>query len=275
MRREVYGFLIGTLHHDMMSIPAPGFGDSQKEANLLSTIMRLSKALRNELNSFWNLRGTLAICIHQGILSYPPGVTGSLLETVLNAPNLRLTFSMESLENMALGKGSCLNQRLKASLYGSRLLHDLLPLVQQLKNQRHCQIILLFDGIATERRLDKAWESSAFFCTFRMLSGYQQLTVHFRYRWINRLLGEMRPDWEQSSWDASATEGGHKDMETLAKQILEQPIRTGKHIDEDLDAELESCFGPAIAETHQRVESDLEIMFSFRPQQHNTANTTS
>ena len=273
MRIEVYGFMIGTFHHDVTSIPGSGFGESKSDANELSKIMRLSRAMREELNSFWRSWGILAVNAHGGAPSSAPlGVTGTLLETLLQAPNLRLTFGMESFENMALGKGSCLSRCLTASLYGFTLLADLILLVQHLKNQRRCQIILYVDEIATDMRLNKAWGLSAFVGIFRRLSGYQQVTVHFRYRWINRLLGRVKPRCVQSLCDASGTEDDYEDIEALAKQMLEQTICRGKHIDEDLNAELESCFGPAIAETHQRVESDLEIMLSFRPQQLNTSN---
>ena len=274
MRREVYGFLTGTLHHDVMSLPAPGFGYSKKEANLLSTIMRLSRALREELNNFWHLRGTLATYIHQGISSYPLGVTGSLLETVLNAPNLRLTFSMESLENMALEPGSCLRQLLKASICGSTLLHDLLPLVQQLKNQKRCQITLYFDTIFRGVWSQAIWRLSAFVRVCRMLSQYYQLTIHLRYFGMIGLLAKVKPRWVHSWWEADGTGGDYEDIEAFAKQIFEKASRRAKCVREALEVELESSLGPTIAEVHQTLGWDLEIVLSFRPGQHTAANTT-
>ena len=271
MRREVYGYLTVTLHYNVMSLDAARFASSKNDVNELSTMMRLSRALREELNSFWHLRGTLAIYTHRGRTSYPLGVKGSLLETVSNAPNLRLFFSMRSLEQMALEKASWPRHSSEAGIYGSTLLQDLEPLLQLPKNQRRCQITLYFYTIANQLWSQHSWRLPAFVSICQRISRYQQVTIHLRYGGIRGLLEEVKPRFVQLLFDAYCTEGDSKDIDAFAEQMFKQASGRARNIRETLGVDLESSLGPVIAEVHQTLGWDLEIVLSFLPAQHNTA----
>lgn len=274
MRREVYGYLTVTLHHNVMSLDATRFASSKNDVNELSKMMRLSRALREELNSFWRLRGTLAIYTHRGSSSYPLGVKGSLLEMVSNAPNLRLIFSMRSLEKMALEKVSWPRQLL-FNIYGSTLSHDLKPLLQLLKNQRRCQITLSFYTMASQLWSQDSWRLPTFVSICQRLSHYQEVTIHLRYCGISGLLDKVKPRFVQLLLHTYCTEGDSEDIDAFAEQMFEQASGRARNIRETLGGELESSLGPVIAEAHQTLGLDLEIVLSFRPAQHSAGNTAS
>ena len=252
----------------------PGFASSKEDANELSKIMRLSRALREELSIFWRLRGTLAIYTHDGTSSHPLGVKGSLLETVSNAPTLRLVFSMKSLEKMALETASRPRQLLKAGTYGSTLSHDLRLLLKQPKNQRRCQITLCLYTLAGELWSQDSWRLSALVFICQRLRSYHQVTLHLLYYGINGLLEKMKPRFVELLFEAYGSESDYEDIDAFAEQTFEQASGRARCVREALEIALESSLGRAIAEVHQRLGWDLDIVLSFRPMQRNAAITT-
>ena len=116
-----------------------------------------------------------------------------------------------------------------------------------------------------------SWRLPTFVSICRRLSHYQQVTIHLRYCGISGLLEEVKPRFVQLLLDAYCTEGDNADIDAFAEQMFEQASGRARNIRETLGVELESSLGPVIAEVHQTLGWDLEIVLSFLPAQHNTA----
>ena len=259
----------------MMSFPEYGHASSETDANELSRVIRLSRALREELNDFWRIQGSLTIYIYEWSSSSPLGIKGSLLETVSNAPNLQLIFSIKSLEKMALEKAPWPQRLLGASTYGSTLSHDLGALLQPLKNQRRCQLILFFYTMERQSWSRDSYGLWPFVCICQMLRDYQRVAVHLRYCGISGLIEQVKPRFVQFLMKAYGTASDNEDIGAFAERMFEQASGRAKIIRETLAVELEESLGPVVAEVQQTLGWDLEIVLSFCPAQHSAGKTTS